>query len=130
MKNFKIAVAQTTSVKGDVLENIRRHIEVIKVAVHHQVSLIVFPELSLTDYEPELAGALKFTESDNRLTPLINAASADDIWILAGAPLESEGKLTIGSIILNPERQVSSYVKMYLRPGEDSVFVAGKTPRN
>jgi predicted amidohydrolase len=46
--NFKIAVAQVPSLRGDIEANIETHIRAIKAASQSGVSYIVFPELSLT----------------------------------------------------------------------------------
>jgi predicted amidohydrolase len=55
---MKICVAQTKSVKGDVLKNIENHLKFIELALAFSADLIIFPELSLTGYEPELAGKM------------------------------------------------------------------------
>ena len=49
-----IAAAQSTSVKADVEQNVQIHIRFIRHAARNNVRLIVFPELSLTGYEPAL----------------------------------------------------------------------------
>jgi len=91
MCNFKLAVAQIPSVKGDVPRNIESHLKAINVAVRNQASIVIFPELSLTGYEPELASSLAFAIDDKRLQPLASTAVENNIWIVAGAPLiESE----------------------------------------
>lgn len=47
---MKVAVAQVTSVLGDIEKNIKRHIEFCDRAIENDADLIVFPELSLTGY--------------------------------------------------------------------------------
>lgn len=47
---MKIAVAQVTSVLGDIEKNIKHHIEFCDRAIENNADLIVFPELSLTGY--------------------------------------------------------------------------------
>ena len=56
--SFTIAAAQSSSVKGDIEENIRRHCEIAALADSHGAHVIVFPELSLTGYEPTVAAEL------------------------------------------------------------------------
>ena len=51
---MKICVAQTRPLKGDIKGNIENHKKLIASAVSHQADLIIFPELSLTGYEPGL----------------------------------------------------------------------------
>ena len=71
-----IAAAQTVPVRGDVDANMERHVRLVHVAADAHARVLVFPELSLTGYELDLAGSQAFTESDPRLTPLVEAASA------------------------------------------------------
>lgn len=52
---MKICVAQTRSVAGNIERNVARHREFVETAVSHRANLIIFPELSLTGYEPTLA---------------------------------------------------------------------------
>ncbi|HYD91462.1 MAG TPA: nitrilase-related carbon-nitrogen hydrolase, partial [Flavobacterium sp.] len=58
---MKIAIAQTRSEKGDITKNIDKHLRFTTSAIENSAALIVFPELSLTNYEPELAQALATT---------------------------------------------------------------------
>jgi len=57
---MKIAIAQTSSVLGNVRKNLNRHLELIRQASEQKADLIIFPELSLTGYSlkdlvPEVA---------------------------------------------------------------------------
>lgn len=122
MQNFKIAVAQVPSEKGNVEKNIQRHIDAIDSARKEKVTLIVFPELSLTGYEPELANTLAFSVDDVRLTKLLAAAIENRIWVVAGAPLKSGKSLDIGAVIISPEGFISTYSKMNFHSGEDQFF--------
>lgn len=120
-----IAAAQIVPVKGDVDENIESHLSLIKQAHEKNVNLIVFPELSLTGYEPELAKSLAFSENDPRLKPLIEVAQEMSIIILVGAPLSLNGKLHIASFILYPNKKIGIHTKRYLHPGEEKYFNPG-----
>lgn len=55
---MKICLAQTKSEKGKVMKNIQNHLELVERAIELKSDLIVFPELSITNYEPELANEL------------------------------------------------------------------------
>ena len=55
---MKIAVAQTKPVTGDIDSNIKNHITLATVAADNGADIIIFPELSLTGYEPSLAKQL------------------------------------------------------------------------
>jgi len=120
-----IAVAQVPSVKGHVSQNVQTHLSVIKQAAELNVTYIVFPELSLTGYEPELAADLAFTKDDQRLQPLIECAKKHKITVSVGVPLMSYGLPKIGALIISPLGEVTHYQKMYLHPGEDTYFSKG-----
>lgn len=47
---MKIAIAQISSVLGNVDKNLKRHLELIQQAIDQKTDLIIFPELSLTGY--------------------------------------------------------------------------------
>ncbi|MCC2604791.1 carbon-nitrogen hydrolase family protein [Planctobacterium marinum] len=87
---------------------------------------MVFPELSLTGYEPELAKELSFTHEDSRLQPLIDMAIDKNISIGAGAPLKGENLPKIGLLFISAAGTVESYAKMNLHPGEDKFFDKGE----
>ena len=126
MSNFKIAVAQIPSEKGNIDKNIKEHVQAMLCAIEHAVSVIVFPELSLTGYEPELAKDLALTIDDERLKLIQEIAVSSNIYVVVGAPLKAKDVPEIGAIIFSPDGSISSYSKMNLHPGEEKYFKAGK----
>lgn len=119
---FKVAVAQHPSVKGDISANIKSHVKYIQAAADVGVALVVFPELSLTGYEPELAAELALALDDPRLQPLLYLTQERGITAVVGAPLKQEGELPeLSSLIISP-KGISHYSKIWLHPGEDSYF--------
>ncbi|MBO1256253.1 carbon-nitrogen hydrolase family protein [Alteromonas sp. 5E99-2] len=126
MSNLKISVAQIASIKGNVDENLSIHLKAIEKASELGVSYIVFPELSLTGYEPELAKHLAFSIDDKRLQPLIDSAVRNNINIGVGAPLMSDGLPKIGLIIVSQSGAINTYEKMHLHPGEEDYFDKGE----
>ena len=52
---MKICIGQTNPQKGDIDKNIEIHKQLIQTAIEQSADIIVFPELSLTGYEPDLA---------------------------------------------------------------------------
>jgi predicted amidohydrolase len=77
-----VAAAQIACAPGDIAANLARHLAVIGEARGRGVELLVFPELSLTDYlvAPDLALALS-AESDEIRTL---AREASDIAVSFG----------------------------------------------
>ena len=127
MRPDTIAVAQTPSIAGNVSANIEIHVEAIHSAAAEGVSLLVFPELSLTGYEPELAAELVFTTDDSRLWPLTDAARQSGMTVVVGAPLSTDELPRIGALVISPDGHVVAYAKMHLHPGEEQYFSAGDT---
>ncbi len=109
-----LAAAQTIPKRGDVEGNLEGHIRLIHAAAEEQAQVLVFPELSLTGYELDLADDLAFSESDPRLTPLMELASTNNMTLIVGAPARIEARLYIGAFILSPDRSVDLYTKHHL----------------
>ena len=64
---MKLIAAQISATPGDVEKNLAQHIDAIHAAASQGADAVVFPELSLTGYEPELAGGLAMAPTDSRL---------------------------------------------------------------
>lgn len=97
-----LAAAQTISVRGDVDANVEHHLKATEAAVAAGARVIVFPELSLTGYEIDLAADLAFEVNDRRLEPLEATARAHDAILVVGAPLRLDGHLHIAALIVGP----------------------------
>ncbi|SFJ18269.1 carbon-nitrogen hydrolase family protein [Planctomicrobium piriforme] len=129
MSHFKIAAAQVASDRGDIDRNIATHAATIKAAAVHQVSVLVFPELSLTGYEPDLAAELAISASDSRLAPLLSLAREHQITVVLGAPLlNGMAKPFLGAIVLGPHHAAQTYCKMHLGGNEPAYFAPGNSP--
>jgi len=124
MQPFAIAAAQTASVRGDVAENVRRHVEAARLARRHGADAIVFPELSLTGYEPDLAARLTLTLDDDALRPLRALVEESGITIVAGCPIASGGdRPHIGAMIFQPGAAVAAYRKRCVATDEEPYCV-------
>jgi predicted amidohydrolase len=122
-----VAAAQTVVVKGDIGANVARHVVLAAIAARHGASLIVFPELSLTGYEPALARELALAPDDARLDPLRDAARCEGIVIVAGAPLLNGGSLPlIAALTFLPDGGTQVYTKQHLHDGEEAAFACGQ----
>lgn len=125
---MKISVAQIKAVKGDIEQNLKNHIHFIEKALSMKADMIVFPELSLTGYELELAEKLKTTHADKRLDPLQELSNQNNIIIGVGLPTGEGSHTYISMIIFQPHQERITYSKQYLYPPEKEFFTAGNQP--
>ena len=127
MKNMTIAAVQFRCAAGEFDANIQRHLDAAGQAAAHHVDLLLFPELSLTGYEPDLAAELAITLQDTRLSILRESAMAHQMTLVCGAPLSSSDgdALYIGAIVFTPDGSLYSYTKQHLHGSETQVFAQG-----
>jgi predicted amidohydrolase len=129
MPDFKIAAAQVASVRGDIAGNIATHAAAVTAAARYGVSVLVFPELSLTGYEPDLAAELAMTPTDIRLAPLADLAGQHQMHVIVGAPLNVGAiKPALGAIVFPASGPPRAYRKMHLGSSERAYFVPGDMP--
>lgn len=119
-------MAQTRPARGDIGANIHSHIRFVEAATQCGAELIVFPELSLTGYESELAAELAIDASDERLEPFQALADSGNIAIAAGAPIKTDAKPHIGLVVFRQNRAREVYCKRYLDPDEEPFFSTGQ----
>ncbi|MCB0720893.1 MAG: carbon-nitrogen hydrolase family protein [Ignavibacteriae bacterium] len=122
---MRICAAQTLPVRGDMQQNINDHLSFIKKALEHRARLIVFPELSLTGYEPSLAGELATSPEDKRLDVFQNASDEGDITVCVGVPTGANDGVRISMVIFSPGLDRRLYSKQYLHSDELPYFTEG-----
>ncbi len=93
--------------------------------VAHQADLILFPELSLTGYEPTLAQSLAIPPDDPRLDVFQAQADAGAITICVGAPTRGRPLPGISLLIFQPQQPRQVYTKQFLHTDELPFFTAG-----
>jgi predicted amidohydrolase len=124
----KIAAAQTTPLAGDVGANVAQHVRLAALAAEADARVLVFPELSLTGYEPGLARDLAFSDGDARLKPLVALARARSMTVIAGAPVTIGSGLHIGALIVGPDGALDVYTKHHLGAFSAGAAVDGEVP--
>jgi predicted amidohydrolase len=122
---MKLALAQTKPVTGNISANVIAHEQFIRASVAKGADAIFFSELSLTGYEPTLAGALAIVPTDARLKLFQELSSQHTITIAVGAPLKTQTGIIISVLIFQPGQSVLVYGKQYLHPDEEPWFVPG-----
>jgi predicted amidohydrolase len=120
-----ISVAQTRPTTGDIQTNIQSHKKLVDLAVLNGADIIVFPELSLTGYEPSLANQLAIDPSDMRLNDFQSISDSKQIVIGVGIPTKNNSGVCISMLIFQPDQPRKVYSKKYLHADEEPFFISG-----
>ena len=133
-----LAAAQSVPHRDDLGANIEAHLRLIQAAAREEARLVLFPELSLTGYELDLARACALKPGDPWTERLAEAAAYHDVTVVAGAPLLVDSRLHLGALVFTPDGRELLYTKRHLGafsaeanpegdvpPPEPSVFEPG-----
>lgn len=123
---MKICLVQTKPFKGDIEKNINAHTKLIELAASYGAALIVFPELSITGYEPTLAKSLAINSNDTRFEVFQDLGNTHNLTICVGVPTKNETGICISMLIFQPNKARKVYSKKYLHPDEEPFFVSGE----
>ena len=123
---MKICVAQTKPVTGDIPANIENHTPLIALAATNGADIIIFPELSLTGYEPSLAKQLATDITDSRLDLFQQLSDTKQITIGVGVPTKSPNGIHITMVLFQPNKPRQANSKKYLHADEDPFFISGQ----
>jgi predicted amidohydrolase len=124
-KPMKISVAQTRPIKGNIEANILNHRRLIDLAIAEKTDIILFPELSITGYEPELSKELATTQDDERFDIFQEISDTHNITIGIGVPTRSDLGIRISTVIFQQNQPRQTYSKQFLHSSETPFFVAG-----
>ncbi len=116
MNPFRLALAQTDVVLGDLSANLEAHLETMAQARRQGADLVVFPELSLTGYMlKDLADevAIRSTSSDKIFRRLLTASRKVDA-VVGFVERDERDRLFIASAYLSGGEMVHLHRKLYL----------------
>jgi 5-aminopentanamidase len=125
---LRIAAVQCVSHPGDIAGTVAEHAGQIQSAADSGASVVLFPELSLTGYEPELIDlhGLRISENDAVLEPIALACRRRKVHAFAGAPTGTGSLPQIGVLHFDPSGGIRvAYAKQHLHVGEVGIFSAG-----
>lgn len=111
----RVGAAVPSLALGNVKENMKRHLAMMREAKEKHVSIVTFPELSLTGYT---CGDLFFQRrllddvTDALLT--LKDEMPEGILAVVGAPLEIEGTLYNCAVVLHKGEIISAVPKTFL----------------
>ncbi len=123
---MKIALVQSRPLRGEVDQNIENHLLLIRNAVQFKAGLIVFPELSITGYEPGLAEELACEVADERFHVFQELADAHQVTIGIGMPTRATDGIYISMILFGAGRERLLYSKRILHEDEWPYFTSGR----
>ena len=111
----RVGAAVPSLALGNVKENMKRHLAMMREAKEKHVSIVTFPELSLTGYT---CGDLFFQRRllDDVTDALIALKDEmpEEIIAVVGAPLEIEGALYNCAVVLHKGEIISAVPKTFL----------------
>ena len=119
-----LALCQLRPEAGDVAANVAAHLRFLRASADRGADLAVFPELSLTGYEPRRALRLAFAADDARIEPLRAFASSARMHAIVGAPLRAADKPRIGAAWIRRDGTVRWLGKQLLHEDELPFFGA------
>lgn len=122
---MKICIAQTKSEKGKIQENIQNHLQIIELGIKSNAELIIFPELSITNYEPDLAKELATEIENNVFNPFQELSNKNVVTIGIGMPTKANDGINISMLIFQPNKKRVVYSKQILHSDEQPYFVCG-----
>ena len=121
---MKICVAQTKPIRGNIERNIENHKKFIDQAISYAADAVIFPELSLTGYEPTLAKELATNQEDPRFADFQKISNSHQLMIGVGVPTKNLAGICISLVLFQPHKARLTYSKAYLHPDEEQFFVA------
>lgn len=123
---MRITAVQIQPVAGNVEANLAAHGKMVRRAVAVDARLVLFPELSLTGYEPSLGARMAREFGLAQLGELQSLSDEHGVVIMAGLPAPAPGGTTISMAILQPHQPVTMYAKQRLHHDESPWFVPGR----
>lgn len=125
---MKIGLAQIKSATGDVSRNIGHHLYVLEHLNAGDVDFLMFPELSLSNYDPEIVESVAIDIKDSRLDPFQKFADSTGITVGVGAPVRSRDKPLIAIVVFFPHHMRTIIYKSFLHEDELPYFSTSNDP--
>lgn len=122
---MKLSIAQFRPASGDIALNIKNHIRLIELATDQSADVIIFPELSISGYEPQIASELATNQNDARFDIFQKISDLKNIIVGIGAPTKQPNGVAISMILFQPKQQRKTFSKQFLHHSETPYFVAG-----
>lgn len=118
-----LCAAQLQPIACNIEKNISKHLELIELAAANEADVIVFPELSITGYEPKYASELATDQNDPRFDVFQLRCEASHLSIGIGTPTVAQGGVRISMVLFQPAKPRTTYSKQLLHADELPYFI-------
>ncbi|MDH5229484.1 MAG: carbon-nitrogen hydrolase family protein [Gammaproteobacteria bacterium] len=119
---MQIALVQIGSRSGDIEWNIQQHHRVLNQLRDLDLDLIIFPELSLCNYEPTIASSCAIKMNDARLEVFQTYANDSKTSIAVGLLSKMQTKPMISVLFFQAHHSRRIFSKQYLHADELEFF--------
>lgn len=111
----RVGAAVPSLALGNVKENMKRHLAMMREAKEKHVSIVTFPELSLTGYTcGDLFFQRRLLDDVTDALLALKDEMSEGILAVVGAPLEIEGALYNCAVVLHKGEIISAVPKTFL----------------
>lgn len=111
----RVGAAVPSLALGNVKENMKRHLAMMREAKEKHVSIVTFPELSLTGYTcGDLFFQRRLLDDVTDVLLTLKDEMPEKIIAVVGAPLEIEGALYNCAVVLHKGEIISAVPKTFL----------------
>lgn len=111
----RVGAAVPSLALGNVKENMKRHLAMMREAKEKHVSIVTFPELSLTGYTcGDLFFQRRLLDDVTDALLVLKDEMPEGILAVVGAPLEIEGALYNCAVVLHKGEIISAVPKTFL----------------
>lgn len=118
-----IALAQIRPAIQNIEANLENHIFWIREAHTQNADLIVFPELSLSNYDPNFCVKNAFSLESKSLKKLQSISDTLGISIAVGVPMKSKNGVNISMVLFSKNEKAFVYSKQHLHKDELEHFL-------
>ena len=129
-ERLRVAAVQCLARPGELAAAVADHVRRIAEAADAGASVVLFPELSLTGYEPDAIDLhdIRISTDDDVLQPLSVICQQRKMHAFIGAPTAGAALPQIGVLHVDTRGSVRvAYAKQHLGVGEIGIFSAGTT---
>ncbi|MDH4238864.1 MAG: hypothetical protein OEW48_04820, partial [Phycisphaerae bacterium] len=117
-RDIKIAAAQIVGT-SDISENVAKITAYIRQAAGQGADIVVFPELAVTECNPEDISAVSQSAMDSALDRIRNEANDDNVYVIVGMPYSVDGHRRNCAFVIGDDGSVRTrYAQIAVNRGD------------